>query len=50
MLEVLGNTVTWDHVIANNQGDEFCVTGHSAVIEDGKIISWQWPDGGFDCP
>jgi hypothetical protein len=49
-VEVTGTTVTWDHVWINNQGGEFCKFGQSAVVEEGIILSWTWPGGGFDCP
>lgn len=49
-IEVSEDTVTWDHVWVNDEREEFCKLGHEAVIEDGKFISWTWPDGGFDCP
>lgn len=47
--EVSGDTVTWDHVWTNSAGDEYCISGQSAVIEDGKIVSWTWPDAEADC-
>ena len=49
-MEVTGDTVTWDHVWTNGFGTQFCVQGHRAVIQDGKILTWAWPGGGFDCP
>lgn len=49
-VEVTGSTVTWDHVWINNEGAEFCKFRQSAVVEDGIILSWTWPGGGFDCP
>lgn len=49
-VEVTANTVTWDHVTLDHHGVQRCNQGHSAVIEDGKILSWTWPGGGFDCP
>jgi hypothetical protein len=48
-VQVTGDTVTWDHVWTNSGGSQFCKTGQSAVIEDGKIVSWTWPGGGFGC-
>ncbi len=48
-VKVTGDTVTWDHVWVNSSGERFCKTGQSAVIEDGKIVSWTWPGGGFSC-
>jgi len=37
-VEVDGDTVTWDSV----WGEDGCVKGHTAVIKDGKILSWTW--------
>ena len=48
-VEVTGNTVTWDDVLTSDDGAQFCIQGHSAVVEDGKILTWAWP-GGVDCP
>lgn len=39
-IEVSGDTVTWDHVWLNDDGEEWCAEGHSAVITDGQIITW----------
>jgi len=49
-VEVTGNTVTWDQVFTSDGGAQFCIQGHSAVVEDGKILTWAWPGGGVDCP
>ena len=49
-VEVNGSTVTFDHVFIDDTGDNFCVEGHSAVIEDGKILSWTYADDFVDCP
>lgn len=41
--DVTGNTVTWDHIwVAFEDGEPFssCVDGHTAVIQDSKILSW----------
>jgi len=48
-LEATGNTVTWDHRWTNRRGAEFCGTGHSTRIDNGKIDTWTWPSW-FDCP
>lgn len=48
-IEVNGDTVTWDHVWVNNQGEEFCQKGQSAVIKDGKILTWTWPSSDSAC-
>jgi len=37
-LSVDGVTVTWN----SRWGDDGCVQGHSAVVEDGKMLSWVW--------
>ena len=42
---VSGNTVTWDHVWIGRDGDQFCKQGHSAVVMDSKILSWDWGAG-----
>lgn len=49
-VNVSGKTVTWDHVWTSGDGREFCQKGHTARIEDGRILTWTWPSGGFDCP
>ena len=49
-VEVSGDTVTWDHVWISDDGSQFCMQGHTAVTEDGKILTWSWPTGVFDCP
>ncbi len=49
-VEVTGNRVTWDGSWISSAGVEFCESGHSAVVEDGLILSWTWPGGGFGCP
>jgi len=43
-VEVSGNTVTWDQVQTVDLGARFCTDGESAVIEDGKILTWTSPD------
>ena len=45
-IEVDGNTVTWDHVWNSNSGLRGCGQGHSAVVENGKIISWVFAEFG----
>ncbi|MGI9586487.1 MAG: hypothetical protein ACR2N7_12945 [Acidimicrobiia bacterium] len=37
-LSAEGDTVTWNSV----WGDDGCVQGHSAVVKDGKMLSWIW--------
>ena len=49
-VEVTGNTVTWDHLWINREGDQFCQSGQTAVIEAGKILTWTWPVDDFNCP
>jgi len=49
-VEVNGDTVTWDHVWVNSQGQNFCQKGQSAVVKDGKILTWTWPSGDSTCP
>ncbi len=48
-VKVTGKTVTWDHIFISRSGQKSCVQGHSAVIEDGKILTWTWPDTDFSC-
>jgi hypothetical protein len=48
-VSVLGDTVTWDAVSVKESGVEWCGEGHSAVVIDGKILSWTWPTIHF-CP
>jgi hypothetical protein len=40
-VEVDGDTVTWDQVWVNYDGP-WCREGQSAVIKDGKILTWTW--------
>ena len=49
-VEVNGDTVTWDHVWVSSSGDEICQEGQTAVIEDGKILTWTWPSADSTCP
>ena len=51
---VESNTVTWDHLWGDidengEVTDGFCVDGHTAVVQDGKITSWKWPPTDFEC-
>ncbi len=46
---VAGGTVTWDHIWTSDDGHQFCQHGHNAVIANNTILTWTWPDGGFDC-
>jgi hypothetical protein len=45
-VEVVGDTVTWDHRWTNSDGDDWCAAGQSAVVEGGVIVSWNWPQTG----
>ena len=49
-VQVSGNTVSWDHVWVNNVGTEWCAQGHSAVVEDGIILSWTFAGATQRCP
>jgi hypothetical protein len=49
-IEVDGDTVTWDHVWVNSEGGSYCQVGQSAVIKDGKILTWTWPPSDSPCP
>jgi uncharacterized protein (TIGR02246 family) len=44
-VEVNGDTVTWDHVWVNKEGQNWCREGQSAVTKDGKMLTWTWPSG-----
>ena len=48
-LQVEGNVVTWDHRWTREDFEVFCKRGQSATIENGKIITWTWSVGSFDC-
>lgn len=48
-VEADGDTATWDHVWVNRSGSEYCQNGQSAVIQDGKILTWTWPTTSTDC-
>ncbi len=48
-IEVTGTAVTWDQVWHSNEGETFCAVGQSAVVEDGVILLWTWPDNFGDC-
>jgi len=39
-----GDTVTWSSI----WGEDGCVKGHTAVVKDGKILSWVWGEF-MDC-
>jgi ketosteroid isomerase-like protein len=41
-VEVDGDTVTFDQVWVNKEGQNWCRDGQSAVIKDGKILTWTW--------
>jgi hypothetical protein len=45
-VEVVGDTVTWDHRWSNKEGTDWCAAGQSAVVEEGVIVSWTWPQAG----
>ena len=49
-VEVTGNTVTWDQVWIGRDGEQACLEGQSAVIEDGKILLWTWSSRDVSCP
>jgi ketosteroid isomerase-like protein len=49
-VEVDGDTVTWDQLWVNKEGQNWCMEGQSAVIKDGKILTWTWPSGNSPCP
>lgn len=48
-VRVEGTTVTFDHVW--HSADGRCVTGEGQklVVEDGKIVRWDWGSGGIPC-
>lgn len=48
-LQVTGSTTTWDHRWKSDGGNVCTATGHEAVIEDGKIITWVFPTATIDC-
>jgi hypothetical protein len=45
-VEVVGDTVTWDHEWVNAGGVSYCIEGNTAVVEEGKILIWTWANGG----
>lgn len=47
-VEVSGDTVTWDHLWIDDQGQQFCKYGMSATVEDGKFVLFTFPEG-FGC-
>jgi len=49
-VEVSDDTVTWDHLWLDDQGQQFCKSGVSATVEDGKFVVFRFPGGGYDCP
>ena len=49
-VEVDGDTVTWDQVWVDGAGGNHCMEGQSAVIKDGKILTWTWPSANSPCP
>lgn len=48
-IEVTGNTVSWDHVWTNRDGSDYCAEGHSAVVEGGKIVLWEFAPNPYLC-
>jgi hypothetical protein len=48
-VEADGDTVTWDHVWTDNRGEEWCLEGQSAVVTEGKIVTWTWPTKPHRC-
>jgi hypothetical protein len=49
-VEVDGDTVTWDQLWVDKAGENWCMEGQSAVIKDGKILTWTWPSNNSPCP
>ena len=49
-VEVSGDTVTWDTLWVDSFGEEYCQSGQMAVIDDGKIASWEWGGPDIACP
>lgn len=49
-VEVSGSAVIWDHVWVNAGGDRYCIEGNTAVVEEGKILTWTWPNDGIAEP
>lgn len=37
-----GNTVTFGHLFTTSSGQCFSGDGHRVVVEDGKIVRWDW--------
>ena len=46
---VSGSAVTWDHVWVDRQGNERCGYGNETVIENGRVLSWAFAPGPYDC-
>jgi hypothetical protein len=36
------NRVSFDHIIRHKNGNCFSGTGHTLIVEDGKIVRWEW--------
>lgn len=49
-VEVTDNTVTWDHVWTSGDGEDWCAEGNAVVVEDGKIVSYEFPANARPCP
>lgn len=47
-IEVEGDTVKWNQTWVSSTGREYCHEGQSAVVQNGKILSWDWSSGS-DC-
>jgi hypothetical protein len=41
-VEANGDTVTWNHTWLSATGVEWCGEGHSAVIGEGKFVTWTY--------
>ena len=43
-LRVEDGVVTWDHRWVNARGEVYCGSGHRAVVTDGTITRWEFPE------
>jgi hypothetical protein len=49
-VEVDSDPLSWDQAWVNTQAESHCQNGQTAVIRDGKILTWTWPSDESACP
>jgi len=49
-VKITGDTITWDHTWLGANGAEWCGAGHSAVMSDGRFVTWTYADPATNVP